>query len=72
MMNRAIESAKLIEKIVTHFVVRRYVEYGELSAFFFLGIRTPARRNEIAKTRPAPLMPAAIVDRAFDSIPKKL
>ena len=69
MMNRAIEPAKLIEKIVTHFVVRCYIEGGELSAFFFLGIRTPARRKEIAKTIPVPVRPAAIVDRTGESIP---
>ena len=70
-MNRAVEPAKSIKKIMTHFVVRRYIEDGEFLTFFFLGIRTPARKNEITKTTPAPVMPAAIVDNVGDSIPKK-
>jgi hypothetical protein len=70
-MNRAVEPAESIEKIVMHFVTRRYIECGELFIFFFLGIRIPARRKEITKTTPAPVMPAAIVDRVGDSIPKK-
>jgi len=70
-MNRAIEPAESVEKIMMHFVTYCYVECGELSMSFFLGIRIPARRKEMTKTTLAPVMPAAIVDRIGDSIPKK-